>query len=598
MCGIAGIIGNYDKSDIILLSEKIKHRGPDGVNTYRGENFCLIHSLLKIMDLSNKSIQPMVDKKNGNVIIFNGAIYNYKNLKKKYFISENFESNTDTEVILKLYAKFGIKFVELLNGMFSISLFDKKLNKLFVIRDPYGIKPLYYYLSKDFFIFASEIKALTSNQHIKNELNLDYNQIIKFIAHRQIHGFKETFFKNIRNLEPGTIITYNLNTNNFKIDKYIINNFNFSKINENRDFAEKFNSSLNDQSITEHSKIACFLSGGIDSTLLSITLNKEARNKEIHTFSALLNKPNDENKNIPKINKDYNFIEHYVSEDSIDFFEAHIKTISDMDQPTADASMVIHNFLCKEVSKSGFKVLFSGLGGDETFFGYPLHVYGYLAYLLKKDGINKFLSSAKNLREYLNDKYIYLRAIKEIININKLNYFKNYQLSKRIKHLDINFNYIESDYYKSLSKNLFNNIILNYNSHWGLSYFLDYEDKNSMAYGIESRVPYLDKNIVNYSNNINLENHFQNGPKSILRNHPHMPKYILNTKKKYGFPGNLEGYLEKNLEKIKEKIFYDFKEIPLINIEKLLNLTKNLELNSHIFFRTYSYGIWYKNFFK
>ena len=141
MCGIAGIIGDYDVSEINSLVKKIEHRGPDGIKYFKGNSFCFIHSLLKIMDLSNNSIQPMIDKKTGNVIIFNGSIYNYKELKKKIFSNYNFTSNTDTEVLLKLYDKFGLNFVEYINGMYSIALYIKKLNKIFLIKDKFGIKP-------------------------------------------------------------------------------------------------------------------------------------------------------------------------------------------------------------------------------------------------------------------------------------------------------------------------------------------------------------------------------------------------------------------------------------------------------------------------
>ena len=173
MCGIAGIIGNYNKEDQNKILQSMKHRGPDGNGLYDNKNFCFIHTLLKIMDLSNKSLQPMIDENNGNVIIFNGSIYNYKDLKKKFFFNQNFKSNTDTEILLKLYSKFGIDFLKYLKGMFAIAIYDKKLNKIFIIRDRFGIKPLFYFSNLNFFIFASEIKILTKNHLVKNSLSLD-----------------------------------------------------------------------------------------------------------------------------------------------------------------------------------------------------------------------------------------------------------------------------------------------------------------------------------------------------------------------------------------------------------------------------------------
>lgn len=598
MCGIAGIIGDYDVSEINSLVKKIEHRGPDGIKYFKGNSFCFIHSLLKIMDLSNNSIQPMIDKKTGNVIIFNGSIYNYKELKKKIFSNYNFTSNTDTEVLLKLYDKFGLNFVEYINGMYSIALYIKKLNKIFLIKDKFGIKPLYYFANSKKFIFASEIKALISSKIVKENLSIDTDEVVKFIAHRQIHGFKKTLLKNVNNLEAGHILEYDIDKKEFKVESYL-NYISGSSSNQHYySFEQNLDNVISQQSITEHKKIACFLSGGLDSSLLSIILKNQAKDKEIHTFSSILNKPNDENINIPKLNEEFNFTEHYIKEDMINFMDDHIKTIENMDQPTADASMIVHNVLCREVSKNGFKVLFSGLGGDEIFYGYPIHIYSFLGSELKKGGLKNFLKSIKFLSRYTNDSHIILRSLKELLNYKYLNYFKNWQLKKNIKHLNYDFKIKEIQYYKKLSDDSFENILSNYNSHWGLSYFLDYEDKNSMSYGIESRVPYLDYNLVEYSKNRELSEHFKSGPKSILRNHSKIPNYVLSTKKKYGFPGNLEGYINKNIDKIKENILYSFKDIPLININKLINLTKNLKKNKSIFFRTYSYGVWYKNTFK
>ena len=597
MCGIAGIIGDYDISDLESFSEKIKHRGPDGTKYYKSQSFCFIHSLLKIMDLSVNSVQPMIDKDTGNVIIFNGSVYNYKELKKKLFFKDSFNSNTDTEVLLKLYNKFGLDFVQHINGMFSMALYVKKLNKIYIIKDKYGIKPLYYFSNSKKFIFASEIKALLTNKIVKDNLSVDINEVVKFIAHRQILGFNKTLLNNINSLEPGHILEFDVRKNVFKIEKYFNTNHDLLKNNTANSFEENLDQAISEQSITEHKKIACFLSGGLDSTLLSIILKNQAKDKEIHTFSSILNDPNDENKNIPRLNIEYNFTEHYVREDAVNFFDDHIKTINAMDQPTADASMIVHNVLCREVSKNGFKVLFSGLGGDENFFGYPIHIYGYLASLFKNRKFKVFYKSVEFLSNFTHDKNIILRALKETLDSKKLNFFKNLQLYKNIKHLDYNSKFDNIDYYKKLSDDKFRNIVLNYNSHWGLSYFLDYEDKNSMSYGIESRVPFLDYNLANYSNKTSLQDHFTSGSKSLLRNHSKMPSYISNNKKKYGFPGNLVEYLKKDIDKIKENIFYNFKDVPLINSKKLINLTKDLKKNQAIFFRTYSYGVWYKNTF-
>ena len=172
------------------------------------------------MDLSNNSVQPMIDPNNGNVIIFNGSIYNYKDLRDKFFSNIKLKSNTDTEILLYLYQKFGLDFLKHIKGMFSLALFDKKLNKIYIVRDRFGIKPLFYFFNANYFIFASEIKILLSHKIVKNSLNLDFNEVFKFIGFRHICGFDKTLVKNIKILEPSKYIEFDLIKKKFKLQTY------------------------------------------------------------------------------------------------------------------------------------------------------------------------------------------------------------------------------------------------------------------------------------------------------------------------------------------------------------------------------------------
>ena len=287
MCGIAGIIGSFETSDIDTVKIALRHRGPDRQSSFKKKEFCFIHSLLKIMDLSDQSLQPMIDDKTGNVIIFNGSIYNYKDLKRNYFQNEKFKSKTDTEILLKMYQKFGLNFLNYLKGMYAFALFDKKKNKIFIFRDKFGIKPLFYFSKLKFFIFASEIKILLKNKIVKNSIEVNYKKVLEFIANRHLNGASSTLIKNIKTLNPGNFIEYDLNLKKFEIFEFDFKknqNQKYSKEN-NYNFEDVFKESLNYLSITEHKKIACLLSGGLDSSLLSIVLNSQNNDKEIHTFS-------------------------------------------------------------------------------------------------------------------------------------------------------------------------------------------------------------------------------------------------------------------------------------------------------------------------
>ena len=596
MCGIAGIIGNFEISDLETIKIALRHRGPDRQSSFKKNEFCFMHSLLKIMDLSDQSVQPMVDESTGNVIIFNGSIYNYKDLKKNYFIRDKFKSKTDTEILLKMYQKFGLNFLNYLKGMYAFAIFDKKKNKIFIFRDKFGIKPLFYFSKLSYLIFASEIKVLLKNKIVKNSVEVNYKKVVEFIGHRHLNGSSSTLIKNIKVLNPGNFIEYDLKLKKFDIIKFDFKKDQKYQKKDNYYFENIFKESLDYLTITEHKKIACLLSGGLDSSLLSIILNSQNNDKEIHTFSSILNQPNVENKNIQKLVNDYKFKQHFIYEDSVNFFEDHLKTIKDMDQPTPDASSTLHNVLCRKVAENGFKVLFTGNGGDENFFGYPLHAYGYLANILQRGKFKSYLNKLFIFKKLYKNKNIFLRSLKELISVDVLNIVKAYQLKSRVNHLNTDTNRYSINFYQKLSNDIFKNIVLNYNSHWGLQSFLDYEDKNSMAYGIECRVPFLYDDIEEFSINTRLDSHFENGPKSILRNHSKLPNYIKN-QPKFAFAANLQGYLIKDKNKIKEKIYYDFKDIPLIENKKLIKL-QDEEPNNDIFFRTYSYGLWYNSVFK
>ena len=600
MCGIAGAIGSFeDDTDDILNS--LKNRGPDYQNFYQNNNLAFFHSLLKMMDLSENSSQPMIDKKTGNVIIFNGEIYNYNEIRKKYFPDSIFESDTDTEVILKTYELFKNKVIEHLKGMFVFAIYDNKKKKVIIFRDTYGIKPLYYSSLKNNFFFSSDIKTLLKFKKVKEEIKLNEKIVVSFIGNRQLFKNNETLFKNIKILPKSSILEIDINTKNFSILKYK-NNFQQYDNKSFQNFESLFLKNLEDHILTKHDKIACFLSGGLDSSLLASTLSEIKPEKKIYTFTAL-EKNLFESDNAKKINEIKKFNPTYINTEDINFFDELEKVNKINFQPSVDLSVIVHKKLCEEVRKKNIKVIFSGNGADEMFYGYPSHFYSYFAYIFKKNYnifklFNKCLSFKKT-----NDKSIFnilKGTFTHILPLKFFNYLKKIQLKNKVSHLNISEKNIENlNFYDEHDLNNFKNIKKNYMDSWALQNYLDYEDKNSMYYGIEVRVPYLDIELEKMINNHSLESFFSEGSKSHLRRISFLPSYIKNEKRKSGFAGNLYFFLEKNYEKILYKIENEFNDIPLINNKKLRDMLKNLNSkNSEIFFRTYSYGIWYLSCFK
>lgn len=603
MCGLAGVIGNVSNFNFQEIKASLKHRGPDSNSFLLDKKFVFFHSLLKIMDLSKNSYQPMHDKLTGNSIIFNGSIYNYKEIRKKLLNNEKFISDSDTEVILKLYKTYGKNLVKYLRGMFVFAIYDKSKNKIFIFRDNFGIKPLYYSTINNSIYFASEIKVLIKFPEVKKKLSLDKLGVINFIGYRHLLGSHTTLFQNIKSLPNGSFFEIELENFKYKIKKNTTSYKTKKKFNnlDSKKFEKLFLKNISDHLITKHKKVACLLSGGLDSSILAAALKKVSnKNIVINTYTAT-EKNSFETSNAKKVNKKYKFKANYVNVKNIDFFNLHKKITKIIDQPLTDASMIIHNILCQKVSNDGHKVLFSGNGADEIFFGYPGHINGYFAKLLR----NNLLSYIQKLiifRRY-NSKNLFgiiCRSFFENIPLKIKNFYKKKIIIKNIFHLNLeNLEIKNLNFYDNLNDDLFENINLNYMNKWALQNYLDYEDKNSMNYSIECRVPYLDTYIFNETKKINLKNFFAIGTKSLLRNMSFVPNFVKYEKRKSGFAGNLFYYLQKDIKKIKKEIKNNFNNIPMIDNKKLLSLANNLDKkNYEIFFRTYSYGIWYKTYFK
>jgi asparagine synthase (glutamine-hydrolysing) len=604
MCGIAGVIGNDLKIDIQKINKSQLHRGPDFQSVKVHKDFIFFHSLLKIMDLSDKSHQPIYDQQNGNCIIFNGSIYNYKKLRSTILKNEKFSSDTDTEVLLKLYKIFGYDLTRYLKGMFVFAIFDKSKNKILIFRDWFGIKPLFYSKQNNNIYFASEIKTLIKFPEVEENLTLNQDGVIEFIGFRHLFKNSTTLFKNIKILPKESFFEINLNNFNIQLKKYEIHEKSTkrNKTIDKKAFEELFLENINYHKVSQHKKIACLLSGGVDSSILVSALNKNllTKNIDIHTYIARDNN-SIEIKNAIKINKLYNLKSTYLPVEDINFFDNHKRITKSNDQPLIDCSIIVHNELCAKISKDGFKILFSGNGADEIFYGYPSHIFCYFAKLLK----NNFFRYVKEIIHFskFNSKNIFkiiFHSVYENFPLIIKNFFKRLQVNKRLRHLKFDKKKFKKlNFYENFSSDVFENIRLNYLDKWGLQTYLDYEDKNAMQYSIETRVPYLDIDIYNKTKTIELHDFFKIGTKSVIRNMSFVPDFIKSYPTKEGFAGDMNYYLKRDMTKIVNEIENEFDDIPFINKEKLLNLSNTLNKgNIEFFFRTYSYGIWYNIFFK
>jgi asparagine synthase (glutamine-hydrolysing) len=595
MCGIVGLI-DYNKMSnkqiLKKMNDAIIHRGPDdeGYSFYENNSFQvgLAHRRLAILDLSDAAHQPMQFE---NIeIIYNGEIYNFKEIKKeleKYRYI--FKSNSDTEVILKAYHKWGMEFVNKLIGMFAIVIFDKDKNKIFLIRDRAGVKPLYYYEKNGLFLFGSELKAFHHHPQFKKEL--DYNGLSCFFRYGYVTS-PYTIFKYTHKLDPGYYIEYDLKLKEKKLIKYwdVYDYYNKPKIEMNEEeiilnLENLLQSSFNYRMISDV-PIGIFLSGGYDSTAVSALLQKNSINK-LKTFTIGFKEKNfDESIFAKKIAKILG-TEHYeyiVTEKDVLEIIPELSYI--YDEPFGDNSS-IPTILVSKLAKTQVKVALSADGSDEIFGGYSK--YYQVPKLYKNFNKIYFLKAIFNLiRPLVQNKFIdnlnlfpnynnKMNKFYDMLNNNKLEYIFNranyYLTDYEIKNLIDQMFSIKNNF-NTMSDLIFNNDVISkimavdYKTYL-VDNILTKVDRATMSVSLEGREPFLDQRIIEFVAQIPIEIKLKNNiPKYLLKQivHKYIPKELME-RPKQGFSIPLKEWYDKGLK----DYFFEFLNEKSINEVGVLN---------------------------
>ena len=402
MCGICGAI-NFNNTSIteeliISMSRKLAHRGPDDSGVFTHKNIGLGHRRLSVIDLSSGH-QP-ISNENGNVwTVFNGEIYNFKQLRKYlYKKGHRFSSDCDSEVLVHLYEEFGHKAVAMLEGMFAYVIFDKKKNKLFMYRDRFGQKPLFYTFQNNSLYFASELQAITTIPDIKK--TIDYQSFHDYLTLLYV-PCPHTIFKNIKKLPPATYIEVNLQSAHYSEKSYW--QCNFSKkinlsYNDAKDELRKLTRKAVKKRLMADVPLGAFLSGGVDSTIIA-GLASEISNSRIQTFTIGFNDAKYDERYFAKIAANKIKAKHYEKEVNPCDFSSLQQIVRNCGEPYADSSIIPTYFLSKFARKH-VTVALSGDAADEIFAGY----YRYLAYLhsLKSDIFPTKVK--KSIASYINNK--------------------------------------------------------------------------------------------------------------------------------------------------------------------------------------------------
>ncbi|WP_315077727.1 asparagine synthase (glutamine-hydrolyzing) [uncultured Clostridium sp.] len=549
MCGISGLI-NKEKNILINISKSIKdmtnlikHRGPDGEGYYVDEKVALGHRRLAIIDLNKNANQPL--KNDHHILVFNGEIYNFKILKEE-LKDYDFKTNSDSEVILAAYERWGEECVNHFRGMWAFILYDIKKQKVFCSRDRFGIKPFYYFNNENYLAFSSEIKQFTILPEWKSIANKQ--RVQDFFVFGALDHTEETMFKGVNQLLPGNNLIYDLNNQELNTYSYYNLNNNINGKNDSCGSSVKFRD-LMEESIREHMisdvSLGACLSGGLDSSTIVVLMDKLLKEnndyRHIDTISSCFqDKMYDEQEYIDEVNKYVSAKEHKIFPRVEELFEKLDSIIWHQDEPFGSTSIFAQWNVFKEASVNDIKVMLDGQGADEQLAGYNSFYISYFSELFfKMDFYNlqKEIDEVTKNYNYFTKEQIFERAFE--IHMCSL----EEKLRERVCRTD-RFSKPDFDsyykYYKKLNESMKNvqDFSLHQIYHSSLPQLLHYEDRNSMTFSIESRVPFLDHRLVEYVVSCESDKKINTGiTKYILREGMRglLPDKIRKRKDKMGF---------------------------------------------------------------
>ncbi len=608
MCGFCGFTGKVeDKEQVIeCMMEKIIYRGPDSKGTHVDEDIALGFRRLSIIDLEEGS-QPIYNEDETKVIVFNGEIYNYKDIREDLINKGHvFKTKTDTEVILHGYEEYGAEILNKFRGMFGIAIWDLVNKELFIARDFFGIKPMYYTQVGDDLIFGSEIKSILTHPNVKKELNI--NALQNYLSFQ--YGVpNETFFKDIYCLQPGHYLKFKDGkleiTRYWKPEFKIDDSWDYDKLVEEID--KTFKDSVEAHKISDV-EVGCFLSSGVDSSYVAT----QFKGQKSFTVGFNYNKYNeiDYAKELAEeIGQDHYFKQ--IEDD--EFWNIVPKVQYYMDQPHADPSCVALYYVCK-IASEHVKVVLSGEGADELFGGYRIYHEPYSLRYSKFlprfvwKGIAGILNAIpKNFpgKSYAN------RASKTLEErfIGNANLFSDKEKRKILKNTEgmLKPEEITKPFYDD-TKGLDDVTRMQYIdiNLWMIGDILLKADRMSMANSLELRVPFLDKEVWNLARTIPSKFKVtKDGQtkvamrKAALKN---MPEKVA-SRKKLGFPVPTREWLkqEKYYNIVKKEFESETAKKYFVTEEIVKLLDEHIKLkkdNSRKIWTIYVFLIWYKQFFE
>lgn len=603
MCGIAGFVNDKKNKNKIIkdMATRIAHRGPDAEGFYIDRNVALAHRRLAIIDLESGS-QPIYNEDKSLVIVFNGEIYNYQSLKKDLEKKGHvFSTNSDTEVIIHAYEEWNEECTKKFRGMFAFAIWDVKTESLFIARDGFGIKPLYYAHFNDTFMFASEIKAFLDHPDFVKELNEEI--ISSYLCFNSVPT-EETLFKGVFRLDPGHQLIFKNSA--FEIEKF--HTLTFSESGDFKDVVKEIDKAMKDS--VEHHKIAdvevgSFLSSGVDSSYL-VALAKPDKTYTVGFDNPLF----DETKNAKELADKLGISNTSKKINKDEYLKAFPNMIYHMDEPIADPSATSIYFLSQLASKD-VKVVMSGEGADEFFAGYnsyqeEVHMNAYMKipFFIRRTA-SFLVSFFPDVRGF---NFIYRRGLNlkdNYIGIGRVFRDKEAQKLLNVKN-QIHTKDVVKPFYKEYEKNsrVVQRQVIDY-YFWLVRDFLHLVDRNTMMFGLEARTPFLDNEVFKVASKLDTPNKINKKQTKIALRAAAKKVVPTNAhdKRKLGFPVPLREWIRTDeyyneilsaFNSDASKKYFDNKKII-----KLLNDHKDKKKDNYKkVWAVYTFIVWYNEFFK
>lgn len=604
MCGITGIVGFQENNSNYLSAIKkmngaIAHRGPNSEGIWNDECCFFGHRRLSIIDLSASGNQPFLSQDNRYIMVYNGELYNYKELKLELQRAEHgsknlpyiFRTNTDTEVILASYLRWGIDCVKRFNGMFAFAIWDALEKKIIIARDRLGVKPLYYQFKNNVLLFASEIRALIHSGLIEKKINL--KSVAEYIQYTTVHA-PNTIIQDVFTLMPGHILEFNNQHLSFSISQYWnINDFAKTKGDLSyKETCSKVNELLMasvERRLLADVPFGAFLSGGIDSSAI-VGLMSKVSSEKVQTFNVSFDEGEfSESKYAKQIAEKFNTEHHEIKLTPNDFLKQLPEALAAIDHPSGDGP---NSYIVSKATKNaGITMALSGLGGDELFAGYDIFKRYYE--LEKKGWLN--LVPAKGLAGKLlaaKKKSVQGDKTAEILALDSINGFNAYPINRKLFNQK-DYNSLVKEHYNT--DNFIKNVIKNSETDkqhilsrvslfemqtYMQNILLRDADQMSMAAALEVRVPFLDYQLVEFALSVKDEYKYPHTQKKLLVDSlgDLLPDNIVN-RPKMGFVLPWKDWLKEDLKDFCEENIVQFSKRSIVNRDAILLIWNRFLMN-------------------